>query len=228
MRRILEVAKQKNLVVIEDASQAHGAMYQGKKAGTWGDAACFSFYPTKNLGAIGDGGLITTRNKSVADKCRLLRQYGWDQDRQSVLEGFNSRLDELQAVILRVKLKTLDSDNRSRKRIADYYTRALRGLPITLPSVRASATHVFHQYVIRTKERDALRTFLKKKGVMAQVHYPLAIHQQKAYRSLGRRGALPVTEKAVKEILSLPIYPELSMRDAARVVHAVKGFFSHA
>lgn len=224
---ILEIAKRYNLKVIEDCAQAHGAMYKTKRVGSYGDMACFSFYPTKNLGAIGDGGIVITNNSELAERAKLLREYGWAERYISYFPGWNTRLDELQAAILRIKLKYLDSDNAKRARLAALYEKELLGTPFLLPKKRNDVTHVFHLYVIRSQRRDALQEFLKDKGIHALVHYPVPIHLQPAYKNrLSCRNGLTITEGVAHEILSLPMYPELDENDLMSVVEAMKEFMN--
>ena len=219
---IISIAQRHGVKVIEDCAQAHGAVYHEKRVGSWGDIACFSFYPTKNLGAIGDGGAVVTNDPSLAEKVRCLREYGWASERNvSEASGLNSRLDELQAAILRVKLQFLDEDNNQRRRIAALYGDLLRDSDLVLPQRREDATHVFHLYVVRSEERDELLARLRAEGIGALIHYPVPVHLQPAY--LNRlRGAdsLPNTERAATEILSLPIYPELTDAEIERVTAA--------
>lgn len=224
---ILTIAKKYDLKVIEDCAQAHGAVYSGKRAGSFGDISCFSFYPTKNLGAIGDGGAVATNNPELAEKVRLLREYGWAERYISHISGWNSRLDEIQAAILRVKLRTLDADNGKRAKIASLYDKGLEGTGVIIPPRRENTSHVYHLYVIRTKQRDNLKNFLSEKEIGTGIHYPMPIHLQKAY--LGKlKGAdyLRVTERAANEILSLPMYPELTESDANKVIAAIREFQS--
>ena len=224
---ILEFAEKHQLYVIEDCAQAHGAKYQKQKLGTYGDLACFSFYPTKNLGAMGDAGAVVTNNSELAETIGSLREYGWDEKRISVAKGNNSRLDELQAAILRVKLRHLEEGNTARKNIARDYNRGLEGLGFGLPRVNKSNDHVYHLYVIRCRERDKLRQYLRDRGVAAGIHYPIPIHLQPAY--LGRlrcAGKLTETEKAAAEILSLPIYPELDQADIELIIQTMKAFIN--
>ncbi|MBW1672185.1 MAG: DegT/DnrJ/EryC1/StrS family aminotransferase [Deltaproteobacteria bacterium] len=224
---ILEISRRHNLYVIEDCAQAHGAMYKGEQVGSWGDIGCFSFYPTKNLGAIGDGGIIVTDNKALADKARLLREYGWMERFKSDIPGWNSRLDEIQSAILRVKLKHLEKDNEMRRRWAALYMEELKTCDLALPKVRSDSTHVYHQFVVHSSRRNALQKFLGDRGIGAQIHYPMAVHQQPAYcNRLGTSTGLSVTERAVKEILSLPIYPELTKSEMEKIIGAVRAFFS--
>lgn len=219
---ITSVAQRHGVRVIEDCAQAHGATYRGRPVGSWGDVACFSFYPTKNLGAIGDGGAVVTSDPAAAEKVRGLREYGWTSERNvSNVSGWNSRLDELQAAILRVKLQYLDADNERRRKIASCYDELLRDSDLILPRCREDATHVFHLYVVRSEGRDELLARLRGEGIGALIHYPVPVHLQPAYS--GRlRGTdnLPNTERAATEILSLPIYPELTEAEVQKVAEA--------
>ena len=222
---IQRIAMKHGLLVIEDCAQAIGACYEGKPVGAWGNLAVFSFYPTKNLGAIGDGGMVVTDDSVLGTRVRSLREYGWQRRYISDVAGTNSRLDELQAAILRVKLGYLDRDNERRIAIACQYSEALSDL-VAVPRVGASRKHVFHLYVIRTPQRDSLQQFLRERGVGSGIHYPVPVHLQPAYVGrLGNVGSYPVTEAVAKEILSLPLYPELSDRQCERVISAVRGFF---
>lgn len=218
MPPILELAKKHGLYVIEDCAQAHGTKINGQIVGSFGDISCFSFYPTKNLGALGDGGAVLTNNTSLAEKLLLLRQYGWRERYISEIQGMNTRLDEIQAAILNVKLSFLNDDNQRRQKIADLYTQRLRETRYKLPVTAVNAVHTWHQYVIQTDNREALRAFLQQNHVGTGVHYPQAIHQQPAYSGL-LRGAnhLPVTEELIPRILSLPMYPQLPLADVERV-----------
>lgn len=211
MPAIISVARRHGLYVIEDCAQSHGATYQERQTGAWGDIAAFSFYPTKNLGAIGDGGMVVTDNPELAERARLLREYGWRQRNLSEIPGLNSRLDELQAAILRVKLRYLDRENRRRQALAKLYSRLLAGTSLNLPACAPGASHVYHQYVVRSGRRDLLRQFLQGKGVGTLIHYPFPVHRQPAYQGRTRcAGSMENSEMAAKEILSLPVYPELS------------------
>ena len=222
---VRSIARKHGLRIIEDCAQAIGATYDGKCVGTWGDLGIFSFYPTKNLGAIGDGGMVVTDDDDLAGRVRSLREYGWRRRYVSDLAGTNSRLDELQAAILRVKLGYLDCDNARRRAIARRHSEALCGL-VRVPFIRAEGSHVFHLYVIRTRKRDELQSFLKSKGIGSAIHYPVPIHLQPAYLGrLGNPGSYPVTEAACNEILSLPLYPELSDSQCEKVIAAVRCFF---
>jgi len=212
-----------SLALIEDGSQAHGATWRGRRLGSMGNIGCFSCYPTKNLGAIGDAGLVTTGDEKLADKVRMLREYGWRQRYISDLPGRNSRLDELQAAILRIKLRHLDEDNAKRQRLAAHYSTQLAGLPLQLPAVRRHAEHVHHLYVARTGSRQAVIDQLKAHDVHAGVHYPMPVHLQPAYQGRIRTAdSMAVSERLAQEVLSLPIYPELSIEMVDRVVAALK------
>ncbi len=222
---ILQIAKKNHLYVIEDCAQAHGAIYNGKRVGSIGDISCFSFYPTKNLGAIGDGGAIVTNNPDLAEKCRQLREYGWVDRYNSHISGWNSRLDEIQAAILRIKLKYLEADNQSRIQIALAYCNALQNTEFITPQIRENCNHVFHLFVIRSKNRDELISYLKANGIVALIHYPIPIHSQRAYLNKYRgSNDLTVTEYASNEILSLPIYPELAEREVNFILHRINEF----
>jgi dTDP-4-amino-4,6-dideoxygalactose transaminase len=225
MEVIQSVARSHGLVVVEDCAQSHGATYGGRKSGSMGDLAAFSFYPTKNLGAFGDGGMVITHNKELAERVRLLREYGWRQRFNSEIPGLNSRLDEVQAAVLRVKLKRLDQWNGERRRKAAIYTKGLEGFGIVCPTEKKPAHHVYHLYVIRTKRRDSLQAFLEGQGIGTLVHYPIPIHLQHAYKHLGYdRGDLPLTEACSQEILSLPFFPELTESEIETVVLTIRTF----
>ena len=227
MDGIAEVAERYGLAVIEDACQAHGAEYKGRKAGSFGIMGCFSFYPTKNLGGYGDGGIVVTDQKMIFEKLRLLRCYGEKRKYEHVLKGGNSRLDEIQAAILRVKMKYLDQWNERRRGIAKIYASLLDFPEVVKPIEKNGAKHVYHLYVVRTKRRDSLRSFLRGKGIGTSVHYPIAIHLQKAYRDSGCcRGDLPLTEQASREILSLPLFPEMRDSEIKAVGRAIRFFLS--
>ncbi len=213
MAAILEIARRYDLWVIEDCAQSHGATIDGQKTGTFGDIAAFSFYPTKNLGALGDGGAVVTSDPALAEQTRLLREYGWRERYVSAIPGLNSRLDELQAAILRVKLRYLDAENARRRALAAEYDRLLADSSVRTPITRPDVSHVFHQYVIRSGRRDALQAYLRSQGIGTLIHYPAPVHAQPAYAgriSIGE--GLPHTEAAAREILSLPMFPELSER----------------
>ena len=223
--RICAIARDAGLSVIEDCAQAHGAELGDRPVGSWGDIACFSFYPTKNLGAIGDGGLVTTSDPARAERVRRLREYGWRTRYVSEEPGGNSRLDELQAAILRVKLKYLAADNLRRATLAGQYDLGLAASAVGVPACRPGARHVYHVYVVRSLIRDRLRAFLDHNGVGTAVHYPVPVHLQPAYCGrLGREGTFPETERAAREILSLPMYPELTEAQVATVSDAIGRF----
>jgi len=222
MEQILEIARKHDLYVIEDCAQAHGATLDGKPVGSFGDLGCFSFYPTKNLGALGDGGAVVSNDKALAERVGLLREYGWAQKFDSSVHGWNSRLDELQAAILREKLPLLTQFNNTRAKLADKYHRGLAGLDLVLPTVRQRCSHVYHLYVIRLANRDRLLDYLKKKDILAGIHYPIPVHLQAAYRSTG--DDLDQSEAICDEVLSLPMYPELGDR-IDEVIAAVQEFY---
>lgn len=225
MPAIVKLARKHGLAVIEDCAQSHGSRLDGKMTGTWGDIAAFSFYPTKNLGAFGDGGAVVTDKPDLAERVRLLQQYGWKQRYVSSIAGGNSRLDELQAAMLRVKLRHLDNDNSRRAKIAGQYTEHLADCGLGLPVLRPGTTHAFHQYVVRTPEREALAEHLKKHQIGTIVHYPVPVHLQPAYHGRLKGDSLPNTEKAAKEILSLPMFPQLDNANVRSVYDAIKQFF---
>jgi len=222
MDPILKIAQKYKLKMIEDACQAHGAEYRGKKAGSMGDLGCFSFYPTKNLGAYGDGGMIITNDEKKAEKLRMLRNYGEVKKYHHRIKGFNSRLDELQAAILRVKLKYLSTWNEARRKNAKLYDELLTNDKIIKPVEADYAKHVYHLYIIRCKQRDELQKSLASVGVGTLIHYPIPIHLQEAYKNLGlKRGTLPVAEECADEILSLPMFPELKEAQIERVCEVI-------
>jgi dTDP-4-amino-4,6-dideoxygalactose transaminase len=233
LEEIIKFARRHGIFVAEDCAQSHGALYQGRRTGSWGDVAAFSFYPTKNLGCLGDGGAITTRDPSLYGKLRALRQYGWDENRISRCAGWNSRLDELQAAVLSVKLARLEESNQRRIQIARSYHERLSRIPeLTLPSLTSGTTHVFHQYVIRCTEpsmRNHLMAHLSTKEIQTAVHYPVPVHLQPAFaHRLAGSQSLPVTEEVCPKILSLPLFPELTDQEVDQVVTAVAGFFSRS
>ncbi len=224
---LVAMTRRHGLRVIEDCAQAHGATYHGSRVGSFGDMACFSFYPTKNLGALGDGGMVVTSDPELAARARALREYGWAERHVSHTPGWNSRLDEVQAVILRIKLPYLDADNEERARVARWYDDALRETGLGLPRVREGAAHVYHLYVVRVSQRDVLRQALNDAGIGATVHYPMAVHQQPAYRGRLRGGdRLVHTERAAREVLSLPIYPGLDRADLDVIVETIQAVTS--
>ena len=227
MDLLREIARKHGLKLIEDAAQAHGARYRERRVGNLGDAAGWSFYPTKNLGAYGDAGAVTTNDDELAERIRLLRNYGSKTKYYNEEKGINSRLDELQAALLRVRLRYLDEWNGRRARIAARYLSALRETDIRLPMVCDGADPVWHLFVIRSKQRDSLQAYLKSRGVNTLVHYPVPPHLQQAYPELEiSRGTFPVTEAIHREVLSLPMGPHLSDSDVQRTIDEVKSFNS--
>jgi dTDP-4-amino-4,6-dideoxygalactose transaminase len=225
MDPILEVARKHNLVVIEDAAQAHGAKYKGRSAGSIGDIACFSFYPAKNLGAYGEGGAVTTSNPEYARTIRMLRDWGQDHKYHHLLHGYNYRMEGFQGAILRVKLRHLESWTETRRAIVKTYNERLAGADVVRPTEMPWARHVYHLYTLRADNRDALHAALLNEGIQTGIHYSTPVHLQPAYAALGYGpGSFPESEKAAGEVLSLPLYPELSdsqIEDVAKaVVHA--------
>jgi dTDP-4-amino-4,6-dideoxygalactose transaminase len=223
---ILAIAERHKLLVVEDAAQAHGALYKGKKVGGFGTVACFSFYPTKNLGAYGEGGAVVTNHEEIAQRVMMLRDHGSRQKYSHEIEGMNSRLDTLQAAILRVKQRHLDRWNQQRRERAALYDVLLQDAEgVMRPTVREGCTHVYHLYAIRSTERDRLREHLRSTGIVTGIHYPVPLYLQPAYGYLGvGEGTCPVTERVATEILSLPMYPELRREDVETVAREIKGF----
>jgi dTDP-4-amino-4,6-dideoxygalactose transaminase len=225
MDPILAIARAHNLKVIEDAAQAHGAAYAGRKTGSLSDAGCFSFYPSKNLGAFGDGGMVVTNDPELADTVRMLRNGGQRTRYDHQILGVNSRLDEMQAALLRLKLSYLEKWNERRRHMAALYTAMLGDCAVELPQEMPRTKHVYHLYVIRCTSRDALKEHLGRSGIETIVHYPTPIHLQQAYRGLGLGpGAFPVAERCANEVLSLPIYPELTDTKVRQVATAIAQF----
>lgn len=223
MDRLLEIAKHHNLKVIEDAAQAHGARWRGRRVGALGDAACFSFYPGKNLGAYGDAGAVVSQDEDLIERVRMLANHGRLEKYTHQMEGVNSRLDGLQAAILRVKLRYLDSWNAARQQHAAHYIEALKDSGLILPVVHPEAESVWHLFVVRVSEREKFQARLKEQGISTGIHYPLPLHQQPAYQYLGvATGTLPVTEKVASEIVSLPMYAELTEEQVEKISEAVK------
>jgi dTDP-4-amino-4,6-dideoxygalactose transaminase len=222
MDPIMSIARAHGLIVVEDACQAHGAEYKHRRAGSIGDIGCFSFYPGKNLGAAGDGGAITTANEEYARTVRMQRDWGSEQKYLHVIKGFNFRLDEIQAAILRVKLRRLEAWTELRRQHARTYDAFLAETHVRLPYSSSEARHVYHIYAVRTLERDRVRSELQAAGIQAGIHYPIPVHLQPAYANLGyRRGDFPESERAADEVLSLPLYPEMTARALDRVARAV-------
>lgn len=222
-----DICRRHGLRLVEDCAQAHGAAWRGRRAGSFGDAAAFSFYPTKNLGALGDGGMVVTNDAAVAEQVRLLRQYGWKERYISDQVGTNSRLDPLQAAILGVLLERLEQWNDRRRAIAAAYDAALTDLPgIETPKPGVEVRHVYHQYVVRTARRDELAAYLKDREVGTAIHYPQPVHRQPAYAGRHLPETLPATEAVAPVILSLPMYPQLPLADAERIGLMVREFFA--
>ncbi len=231
MDEILKYAKEYKFSIIEDCAQAIGAEYAGRRVGSFGNIGCFSFFPTKNLGGYGDGGMVVTNDENIAEKIKILRVHGSKNKYFHILEGRNSRLDEIQAGILRIKLKYLNEWNTKRAEKAalynDYFVKAGLQNEITLPRANENTKHVYHIYVIRVKQRDELVEFLKSKGVSTAVNYPLPLHLQEVYKKLGyRSGDFPNSELAAKQVVSLPIYPELTSGEIELIVSLIKEFYA--
>lgn len=227
MQPILELARRRGLKVIEDAAQAIGADENGQRAGSLGDAACFSFYPTKNLGAYGDGGMVTTNDPNLAERIDMLRRQGSKKKYHNEVLGFNSRLDEIQAALLRVKLRYLDEWAAGRQRVAQRYGELLAGLPVQTPYQRPGACHVYHQYTIRAPRRDELQAHLKEQGIGTMLYYPVPLHRLPLYEELGyQEGHLPESEQAAREVISLPIYPELTDEQVQEIASAIREFYN--
>jgi dTDP-4-amino-4,6-dideoxygalactose transaminase len=225
MEPLRSIASRRGVWLIEDAAQAHGAAYRGRPVGSLADAAAWSFYPSKNLGALGDGGAVTTNDAGVADRVRLLRNYGSRVKYVNEIIGFNSRLDEVQAAVLRVKLPHLVEWNDRRRRVAQRYVSELADLPVGLPGVELGGDHIWHVFVIRSEQRGELQKHLTARGVQTMLHYPVPPHLQDAYRSLGlREGAFPLAERIHRECLSLPMGPHLTDDQVGEVVEAVRAF----
>lgn len=223
MPALLEIAEQHQLLVLEDAAQAHGTSIDGRKAGNWGHAAGFSFYPGKNLGALGDAGAITTNDAELAETLRALRNYGSHEKYKNLFKGVNSRLDEIQAAMLRVKLQYLDQDTQHRRVIADIYRHHIHNPVVQLPQCSLAEQHVWHLFVIRTAHRTALQQHLASQGIQTLIHYPIPPHQQQAYQEWNARS-YPLTERLHQEVLSLPMGPTLTEDEAMQVVAAVNSF----
>lgn len=224
MKAIIKIAKKHNLKIIEDCAQAHGTIINNKKAGSFGDLSCFSFYPTKNLGAYGDAGIILSSNLQLANKCRAIRMYGMKKGYHAELEGYNSRLDEVQAAILNCKLKYLNQWIQKRREIANLYINNIKNPKIFLPETNIN-NHSFHLFVIRTKNSTKLINYLKLNNIGYGIHYPTPIHLQNAYKFLGvKKGSLPKTESFSKQIISLPIFPELSRTEINQIIKTINNY----
>ena len=227
MDPILEVARKHNLLVIEDAAQAHGALYKGNPCGSFGVVGCFSFYPGKNLGAYGDGGAVVTNDPGIAERIRMFRNYGQSKKYHHDAFGWNSRLDTMQAAILSIKLPRLNGWNDARRKSAALYRDLLRDVPVRLPAESADNKHIYHLFVIRVSRRDELLAFLGARQISCGIHYPIPNHLQKAYAGLGyKAGAFPVSERVAGEILSLPMYPELSTDQVRYVCDSIREFMA--
>ena len=226
MDAILAIAKKHNLYVIEDCAQSQGAMYKGRMAGTMGDMGAFSFYPSKNLGAFGDGGLVLTNNQQLAQKLTKLRNYGQEKRYYHSIKGFNSRLDELQAAILSEKLPYLDQWNQRRREIASLYNNALMPIGINCPQEIGDRFHVYHLYVLRVPQRDRFQKLLADAGISTVIHYPIPIHQQESYQELRDQSKfLSITERLAEQIVSIPIYPELTNDEVSYIIDEITNFY---
>jgi len=228
MKAIMDLAEEHKLLVLEDSAQAHGATVDGKRAGSWGHASGFSFYPGKNLGALGDAGAMTTNDAELAQTVRALGNYGSHKKYENIYQGINSRLDEMQAALLRVKLQHLDTDTLVRQQIAVAYAQGITNPLVTLPIASSSTfaslqNHVFHLFVVRVKNRAAFQTHFKAAGIDTLIHYPIPPHQQQAYRDY-RHLSLPLTETIHQEVVSLPISPVMQMEEAAEIISVVNEF----
>lgn len=225
MEKILSLCKKYNLKLIEDCAQSHGATYKGKMTGTFGDVGCFSFYPSKNIGAFGDGGAIVTNSEELKNNFKIFRNYGSEKRYFNKMVGANSRLDELQAGLLRIKLKHIEDLTKEKQTIADRYTKEIKNPKIKCPEINRDTTCVWHQYVIRCEERDKLIEYLEKKEIGSIIHYPIPPHLSEAYRYLGiKEGALPITEHLAKIILSIPIYNGMTDEEQNQVIEALNSY----
>lgn len=223
MKDIIEIAREFNLLVLEDSAQAHGAQIEGKRTGSWGDAAGFSFYPGKNLGALGDAGAITTNDTELYNVLKALRNYGSEQKYLNIYQGVNSRLDEIQAAILRVKLKSLDEDIQIRQAIAERYLKEINNPLLILPNIENMENHVWHLFVLKTQKRTELQSWLNKHNVQSLIHYPIPPHKQNAYKEMNEL-TLPLTETIHSQVLSVPMDPTMSDDDISCVIDALNGF----
>ncbi|MEH8260721.1 DegT/DnrJ/EryC1/StrS family aminotransferase [Aeromonas veronii] len=223
MPELMAIAEEHDLLVLEDCAQAHGAQINGKRAGNWGDAAGFSFYPGKNLGALGDAGAVTTNNDELAKTLKALRNYGSHKKYENLYQGVNSRLDEIQAAMMRVKLPYLEKETARRQEIARLYRAGINNPLVTLPRVEAESAHVWHLFVVNTEVREELQLWLTGQGVQTLIHYPIPPHKQQAYREFSNMF-LPITEQIHQQVLSLPLDPSMSDEDIDRVIYAINGF----
>lgn len=225
MTSIMEIARKYKLYVVEDCAQAHGACWNGQKVGTFGDIGCFSFYPSKNLGAYGDGGAITTNNKEIRDFVHMFRNYGSEKRYYNKVVGANSRLDEIQAALLRVKLKYMGEISREKRKIADKYLKELKNEEIVLPKLRPNSDSVWHQFVINCNRRESLIEYLKDQGIGTIIHYPVPPHLSEAYQYLNMgKGSLPITERYADSVLSIPIYTGMSEDEQDYVIESINAF----
>lgn len=220
MDKLQKIAKKHNIILVEDCAQAHGGLYKEKMLGSIGEISCFSFFPTKNLGAFGDGGAICINSAKIYEKLLKLRQYGWDEKRNCQFLGYNSRLDEIQAAILRVKLRYLNIDIEKRNKIAKYYIKSLKNTNLIMPKIRKNSKHAFHLFVVKCPNRQEIIEKLNKKEIKTLIHYEKAVHMQDFYKR--QKIKLPKTEKIVQEILSLPMYPEISKKDIQKIAKILK------
>jgi dTDP-4-amino-4,6-dideoxygalactose transaminase len=219
---LLDVARQRGLRVIEDNAQAFGAEYDGRKTGSFGDVGCLSFFPSKNLGAYGDGGMVVSNDAGVAEQVRMLRTHGWRKKYFPEVLGYNSRLDELHAAMLRVKLRHVDAWNERRRKLAHTLSERLSGSGIVVPIERSRAKHVYHQYIVRVEDRDHVQARLKEKEIASALYYPLPLHLAIPCRALGhQRGDFPIAEKASEQTLALPLYPEMSSAHIEAIIQAM-------
>jgi len=222
MDRIVSLAKKYDLKIVEDCAQAFGAEYEGKKVGTFGDCGCFSFFPSKNLAAYGDAGMIITGNDTVAEKIRMLRNHGTSVKYHHTMIGYNSRLDDIQAAIVGVKFRHIDRFNALRRQNAALYKKHIQRTDIQLPATREGSTHVYHQFTLRSKHRDTIRQSLTDAGIASAIYYPVPLHRQAVFADLpGNRDALPVSEQCAMEVLSLPMFPELTEGEIHRICHVI-------
>lgn len=223
MEKIWDIAKRYNLKIIEDSAQSHGAIYKGKRAGNLGDASGFSFYPGKNLGCMGDGGCVTTNDNELAYRIRAIANYGSDYKYHHIFKGTNSRLDEIQAAVLDIKLKHLDEDNKRRSEIAKFYRENIKNPNIILPQLKEEENHVWHIFTVRTNDRDKLKKHLEDNGIETNIHYPTAPHKQECYKEL-EHLSFPVSEKIHKQVLSLPISPVLTNEEVTKIVKVINDY----
>ncbi len=225
MKPVLELCKKYNLRLVEDCAQSHGAKYEGKTTGTFGDIGCFSFYPSKNLGAFGDAGAVVTNDSELAEKIRIFRNYGSEKRYYNMVVGTNSRLDEMQAGLLRIRLKHMDELENEKRQIAQKYLEEIKNSEILLPRIRNGVTHIWHQFVIRVRNRKELIEYLDKKGIGTIIHYPIPPHLSEAYRYLGLfKGSLPITEEYADTVLSIPLYNGMTEEEQALVIDALNSW----